>query len=128
MKFTFRVKVTDWPLSNLLIKSNIKSPILLMSLQHRTRATKSNIQNSINHLLVRCDRTNSLKVKRISDMLFEYTPQSYGTSLATMLYPELDAGHFFWTRPDPAQLFYAFPKSKNCNAIFNRLITNFLQL
>jgi len=41
---------------------------------------------------------------------------------------ELDAGHFFWTRPDPAQSFYAIPKSKNCNAIFNRFITNFLQL
>ena len=31
--------------------------------------------------------------------------------------PELDAGHFFWTRPDTAQLFYAVPKSKNCNTI-----------
>ena len=30
---------------------------------------------------------------------------------------EFDAGHFFWTRPDPAQSFYALPKSKNCNAI-----------
>ena len=32
------------------------------------------------------------------------------------------------TRPDPAQSFYAVPKSKKCNAIFNRLITNFLPL
>jgi len=51
---------------------------------------------------------------------------------------ELDSGHFFGadptrptrtlTQPDPTQSFYAVPKSKNCNAIFNRLVTNFLQL
>jgi len=31
----------------------------------------------------------------------------------TLSVPELDAGHFYWTRPDPAQSFEADQKSKN---------------
>jgi len=63
--------------------------------------------------------------------LFKYTKKKSDILCVRILRfegSEMDAGHFFWTRPDPTQSLYAVPKSKNCNAIFNRLITNFLQL
>ena len=37
--------------------------------------------------------------------------------------PRFGADEWPVTRPDPAQSFYAVPKSKNCNAIFHWLIT-----
>jgi len=52
-----RVKLRTW---KLLIKQQILNVKKLTSLQHRVRATNSQIQNGTNHLLGRVDRTNWL--------------------------------------------------------------------
>jgi len=85
-----------------------------------------------------------LRIRRLTTAATVHVPWIAHTyhSVLQGVSTDMDAGHFFWTRPDPThvlepmsdpwpdptQSFYAVPKSKNCNAIFNRLITNFLQL
>jgi len=76
---------------------------------------------------MRCTLTDILtRYRERDDMFNNFASITY--TMVTFSGPDPTRSTQILTRPDPAQSFYAVPKSKNCNAIFNRLITNFQQL